>query len=73
MMWQKIFYGVGVSHAKKYYNKTGMSYLPYFIDIPVISIYIYVYILYIYIYIYMNSLNNQYESFIEKRPNVELH
>ena len=44
MMWQKIFYGVGVSHAKKYYNKTGMSYLPYFIDIPVIYIYIYIYI-----------------------------
>ena len=47
MMWQKIFYGVGVSHAKKYYNKTGMSYLPYFIDIPVIYIHIYIYIIYV--------------------------
>ena len=56
MMWQKIFYGVGVSHAKKYHNKTGMSYLPYFIDIPVIYIYICVYI-YICIYtcIYMKT------------------
>ena len=48
MMWQKIFYGVGVSHAKKYYNKTGMSYLPYFIDIPVI--YTHTHIIYMCIY-----------------------
>ena len=44
MMWQKIFYGVGVLQAKKYNNKTGISYLPYSIDIPVIYIYIYIYI-----------------------------